>query len=170
MRFVRLAIISFVMLFLVIWGLSLFIPSHIRLSKAINVKASKDSVMLMLKDPANWRYWYPGLDSAKPMYTQGVLTGMIINNSDTSHPVYISKIKEDNEEVTAHFLGNNMNPVVNVWKTIEHPTSDSLTLQWYMDFDLRWYPWEKFSSIALEKSYAPKMEQGLSNLKKRVEN
>jgi carbon monoxide dehydrogenase subunit G len=158
------------MLFLVIWGLSLFIPSHIRLSKAINVKAPKDSVMQLLKDPGNWRYWYPGLDSAKPMYVQGVLQGMIINNSDTSHPVYIAKVKEDAQEVTAHFSGNNMNPVVNVWKTIEHPSSDSLTLQWYMDFDLRWYPWEKFASIALEKSYAPKMEQGLTNLKKRVEN
>jgi hypothetical protein len=39
-----------------------------------------------------------------------------------------------------------------------------------MDFHLRWYPWEKFASLLLEKSYGPRMEQGLATLKRLVEN
>ena len=58
---------------------------------------------------------------------------------------------------------------MNGWKFISHAGSDSATLQWYIDFNLRWYPWEKFASLLFEKSYGAQMEQGLSNLKKIVE-
>ena len=170
MHFIRLALISLVILFLVVMGLSLFIPSHIRISKATNVKASRGKVMSQLKDASNWKSWYPGLDTAKPYYVSGVVKGMILNDKDSLHPVYIAIQKEDSSEVTAQFVGKNMNPVINVWKTIENPSADSLTLQWYMDFHLRWYPWEKLASLTLEKSYGPRMEQGLNNLKKLVEN
>ena len=60
-------------------------------------------------------------------------------------------------------------PVINGWKFIKNSGSDSATLQWYIDFNLRWYPWEKFASLLFEKSYGVQMELGLSNIKKIVE-
>jgi hypothetical protein len=56
-------------------------------------------------------------------------------------------------------------PVINGWK-IYHTAPDSLTLQWYMDFHLRWYPWEKLGSLFYENTYGVMMEQGLTNLKR----
>jgi hypothetical protein len=169
MRYVRLALLSFIFLFLVIWGLSLLLPSHITLSKAINIRGSADSISVMINNPNNWKYWYPAMDSAFPFYENGVLKGMIINRADSIHPVYLVLDKVNKKEITALFTGRNMKPVVNTWRTIEHQGTDSLTLQWSMDFNLRWYPWEKFASLALEKTYAPKMEQGLMDLKKKVQ-
>jgi hypothetical protein len=58
--------------------------------------------------------------------------------------------------------------VINGWELYGGPASDSLTLQWYMDFQLGWYPWEKFSSLFYEKTYGAMMERGLLNLKKRL--
>jgi hypothetical protein len=170
MRFIRLALLSLFFLFLVIWGLSLLIPSHITLSKAINIKAPADSISLMISNPLNWKYWYPGMDSALPYIENGVVKGMVINRSDSTHPVYLALEKVEKGRTTALFTGRNMKPVLNTWRTIEHQGSDSLTLQWSMDFDLRWYPWEKFASLALEKTYAPKMEQGLTDLRKKVQS
>jgi hypothetical protein len=169
MRFIRLALLSLIFLFLVVWGLSLLLPSHITLSKAINIKAPADSVKVMISNPMNWKYWYPGMDSAVPFYLKGEVKGMIINRADSLHPVYLALDKVAKDEATALFTGRNMKPVVNTWRTIEHQGSDSLTLQWSMDFNLRWYPWEKFASLALEKTYAPKMEQGLMDLRKKVQ-
>lgn len=169
MRFVRLALLSFIFLFLVIWGLSLFLPSHITLSKAINIKAPTDSITAMIKNPLNWKNWYPGMNTAVPYYENGVLKGMIVNNSDPENPVYLKLDKEEGNLITALFVGKKIKPVINTWRVIEHTTSDSLALQWAMEFDLRWYPWEKFASLALEKTYAPKMEQGLLELRKRVQ-
>jgi hypothetical protein len=60
-------------------------------------------------------------------------------------------------------------PVVSGFKTIRHP-GDSSTLQWYMDFNLKWYPWDKFRSLFYENIYGVQMEQGLSNLKELSKN
>ncbi|RYY90244.1 MAG: hypothetical protein EOO15_03290 [Chitinophagaceae bacterium] len=43
--------------------------------------------------------------------------------------------------------------------------ADSLTLQWYIDFKLKWYPWEKFSSLFFENSYGNMMQTGLERMK-----
>ena len=166
MRLIRFGIISIVFLFLVITGISLFIPSHIRISKAINIAGERDSVMGQIKDPLKWKNWYPGVDSAKPFLVRGELKGMILDNTDSLHPVYLAITKIVDTEINARFVSRRMNPVENGWRSISYPGSDSIVLQWYMDFHLRWYPWEKFSSLLLERSYGQKMEQGLSNLKK----
>jgi Polyketide cyclase / dehydrase and lipid transport len=168
-RFIKLAFISFIFLFLLITGMSLFIPSHIRISKAINIKADKDSIMAPIRDAAKWKTWYPGLDTAKLLVANGQIKGVMLDDKDPAHPVYIAITKEDPDEITAQFISKSLKPVINVWKTISYSTSDSITLQWYMDFHLRWYPWEKFGSLLLEKSYGTKMEMGLMNLKKLAE-
>ena len=55
------------------------------------------------------------------------------------------------------------------WNFIAAAGPNTITVQWYMDFHLRWYPWEKFSSLLLEKRYGPMMEQGLARLKNYFE-
>lgn len=169
MRFVKLAILSFVILFVVITAISLFIPSHIRISKAVNLRGERDSIMALIKYPARWKSWYPGIDTAKLMYEEGAAKGVILDDRG-SEPVYLAIHTIDTDEVTAQFVIPNMRPVVNGWKVISYPTNDSTTLQWYMDFHLRWYPWEKFRSLLLEGSYGAKMERGLSNFRKVVQS
>jgi hypothetical protein len=50
-----------------------------------------------------------------------------------------------------------------------HGNDDQWVVQWYFDFHLRWYPWEKFSSIVFDKQLGPPMEKSLDNLKKLLE-
>jgi hypothetical protein len=42
-------------------------------------------------------------------------------------------------------------------------------VQWYFDFHLHWYPWEKFSSLLLESQVGAPMERSLDKLKKLAE-
>lgn len=55
------------------------------------------------------------------------------------------------------------------WQLHRSNPQDSATLQWYMDFHLSWYPWQKFGSLFYENNYGRMMEQGLYNLKREVE-
>jgi hypothetical protein len=55
------------------------------------------------------------------------------------------------------------------WNIFNGRTPNTVTVQWFMDIHLRWFPWEKFSSLLLEKRYGPMMEQGLDKLKKLLE-
>lgn len=168
MKVIKLAIFSFIFLFTIVFLISLLFPSNVRVSRAVDIKAPKDSVLTMIGDVSNWKSWYPRMDSSKPLYADGHLVGMTLDDTDPAGPTYIRLESKTADEVTAVFTGNKIKPVLNTWKLIDHPHTDSITVQWYMDFNLRWYPWEKFASLVLEKSNGRRMEEGLNNLKKHL--
>jgi hypothetical protein len=88
--------------------------------------------------------WYPGADSA------------------TSLPVITATT---DSSVTAITITNAGRKGITGWNVMHTAYPGTVTVQWYMDFRLRWYPWEKFSGLLFEKRYGPVMEKGLENLK-----
>jgi hypothetical protein len=149
MRIIKLGIISLIFFGLFLTGLSLFFPSHVRISRATDIQAPKDSVIASLKDLRKWHSWYPGTDSSK---------GEVHFISGTDSTVIFETNIAGRKKATVG------------WNIYPGNTPNTFTVQWYMDFHLRWYPWEKFSGLLLEKRYGPMMEQGLTQLKSRLEN
>lgn len=164
MGVIKLGFISLIAFALLITGISLFFPSHIRVSKAIDINAGKDSVLNQVRDANNWKYWFPGGDSATSFMEGGTVKGIIIN---TKQSLVISETTDSS--VLAIYTGPDAKNGRSGWNIIQTNSADLVTIQWYMDFHLRWYPWEKFSSLLLEKRYGPMMEQGLDRLKKLLE-
>lgn len=151
MRLIKLAFISIILLFLVATAISLLIPSHIRISKAINIAAGKDSVFALIADRGRWPQWHPAFipgDSARHF-----------------PPVTITPKSANDSEIIVLMQQGDKKPVQTGWRIYDHPGADSLTLQWYMDFYPKWYPWQKFGSLFYENTYGVMMEQGLDNLK-----
>ena len=159
MRLIKLAILSFIILFIVVTIISLFIPSHIRISKATNIPADDTIVYSNINDLAKWRDWHPALKNLSENEIQN-LSGSSIKVKGTT--IAITQRKDD--ELIAEMVADDGRPIVSGFKTIPHP-GDSSTLQWYMDFKLRWYPWEKFRSLFYENIYGVQMQEGLTNLK-----
>lgn len=152
MRAIKLFFLSAFFLFLVVTVISLLIPSHIRISKAINLHASKDSVFALIGDTTKWKQWHPAF---------------IPNDSLKKFPaIHITNEIKNDSEIVMHLQQQNKPEVINGWKLYAHSEIDSLTLQWYMDFHLKWYPWQKFGSLFYENTYGVMMQQGLENLKK----
>lgn len=165
MKYVRLAIISFVLLFTVVWAVSFFIPSNVRISRATEIQAPVDSLRSYLASPAGWRKWYPNLDSANDYIENGVVKGVSSIKGGASRLVLVSA---DAKEIKTMYLVEGRNPVLSGWAM--YPAEGrGVTVQWYMDFKLKWYPWEKFASLVFEKSYGTMMEEGLSRLKRLAE-
>lgn len=144
MRIIKLGIISLVVFSLMITLISLFFPSKVRISKATDINTDRATVIEQLKDTANWPDWYPGSEGAAAL-------PVITDVTDSS--------------VTATSLPENGRKGITGWNIYQSSAPATVTLQWYMDFKLRWYPWEKFSGLLLEKRYGPVMEKGLDNLK-----
>jgi hypothetical protein len=169
MRFVRLLVISVVILFLLVTAISLLIPFTIRISRATNVKAPPAAIWQQIDDMHQWKEWNPFFsnlpqDRIRFLDTAaGKPAGMEVNGT----VVRWKEIKSDERIADMQKTGHQT--ILSGWKCINQPAGDSTTVQWYMDFKLRWYPWEKFSSLLFEKSYGLKMEQGLNNIKKRAE-
>lgn len=165
MRIVRLIIISFIVLFTIITIISLFIPSHVRISRAIQINSPKDSVMNQVSEVSNWKDWYPGADSLRFYYEGNRIKGLVLDELKKRY--LIIKEKKDDEVTADYILPNKKIPTG--WVLATNAKSNSVTLQWYMDFHLRWYPWEKFSSFVFERIYHPQLQQGLDNLKRFLE-
>lgn len=159
MRIARLIIISVLVLFLIITIISLFIPSHVRISKAVQINSSKESVMSQISDPEKWKNWYPGAESSNFFYENDSVKGLILDSNKRRFIVITGK--KDDEVTAIYQLPNKQIPTG--WQVAA--AENSVTVQWYIDFHLRWYPWEKFTSFLFEKVYNPQLQQGLNNLK-----
>ncbi len=152
MRIIKLAIISIVFLFLLITIFSLFIPSHIRISKAINIKAEKDSLFALIADTGKWYRWHPAYQQTSQQ-NKIIISPLVSNDSLISMQLSLPEKKS----------------IVSSWQVYHNSPGDSLTLQWYLDFKLKWYPWQKFSSLLYEEKYGTMMQAGLTNLKEITE-
>jgi hypothetical protein len=169
MKIFRLLFFSALFLFLLVTGISLFIPSEVRISRATNVLATPQQVWNEVDDMRTWSEWNPFFsDVAKDsiLYTDsanGKATAMVVSGTS----VKWKEVKAD--ERIAIMQNGKQKSLINGWRIITHSGSDSTTMQWYMDFHLRWYPWEKFASLMFERSYGTRIEEGLNNLKKSVQ-
>ncbi len=63
MKLIKLGLISVIFFALLITGFSLFIPSHVIISKAINIGVKRDSINNQLVGIEKWKNWYPGFDT-----------------------------------------------------------------------------------------------------------
>ena len=152
MNYLKLAVISVVMIFLLFTGISLFIPSTVNISRAVNLSGKANNILVFIKDTSTWEQWYPGFDT---LISKGT-TIKIKSSTDSS--------------ITAEFSNDKAKKIISsTWQIFPYYGSDSLTLQWSMHFKLRWYPWEKLGSLLYEKSYGQNMERALNNLKQIAE-
>lgn len=161
MRFVKLAIISAVILFLLVLGMSLLIPSHIRISRAIDITTSKDSLLPAISDLRQWKEWNVMISDS------GLTRKDFTENSITTDKLTITKQALVGDTLFTSWQQHNARSFVSgfTWQG----SGERLVLQWYFDIQLRWYPWEKFGSIVFDKQLGPPMEKSLGNLKKLVE-
>src|ERR1041385_2281773 len=101
MRIFRFIIISVIVIFFITTIISLFIPSHVRISRVIQIHSPKDSVMNQVGKVLNWKNWYPGADSSNFFYENNQAKGLILDE----HKKHFLVIREKrDEEVTAEYL------------------------------------------------------------------
>ncbi len=165
MKYIKLAFISIIFFAILVTLISLFFPSNVRISKALDIQSPKDSILSVLGDPGKWKGWYPGTDSMQPVRMMGRTVAYRLNEKGAL--LRISERTDSSIAIAASGPGiRNMN---SGWNVYPAGTPNAHTVQWYMDFKLSWYPWEKFSSVMFEKRYGPVMELGLEKLKAVME-
>jgi Polyketide cyclase / dehydrase and lipid transport len=164
MRILRFALLSFVLLFLLITGISLFFPSHVRISRAVDIHAPASLIHAQLSQPDQWRNWFPGIDTLELVIDEGKEIGIRTPNGNA----LLLKDVESLQVTATGKLGAAIQSSMG-WNIMGDAAASHRTVQWYMDFEFDWYPWEKFASLLLEPRYGPLMERGLQQLKNYCE-
>lgn len=163
---IKLALISITILFLVITGISLFIPSHVRISKIAELRIDSTTLWNNIDDLRQWEKWNPffrNFGEKKVIYldtANGIWNALQVESTTVRKKGII-----DGDHVMEMQNGQR-SPVICGWRcAVNTEKPGTVTLQWYMDFKLGWLPWHKFGSLLYEKKYGTIMEAGLANLK-----
>jgi len=165
MRFVKLGLISAVFFFLLLTGISLLLPSQTNISRAIDINAPADSAYFYINNLQNWKYWYAAYDSAQTSISNQTAGKSVLKVNNTT--ITISEALPD--KVKAIWKTGKSNPMPGEFNFIRTNNGTSVTIQWNFIQKVKWYPWQKFASIASNKIIGPFMEKSLDNLKMKVE-
>lgn len=165
MKILKLIIISGIIFFSLACIVSFFIPSQIRVFRMISIANGNDSILNKVRDLSKWKNWYPGFENIELKNVQNDNGSVVKANANG----VLLEIQEANDSAVIVSMQRTDRPIISGWQLNKDFRNDSLALQAYMDFKLKWYPWEKFSSLMLDKSYGDRLMEGLSNLKKDAE-
>jgi hypothetical protein len=161
-KIVKLVLISAVILFLLITALSLLLPSHVRVSRAIDIPAPKEKIIPLIADLQQWSKWNRFVIVADSMHQLAQKTSTTIQAGDLQIELQNSR---GDTVVTSWMQNKNESGAHMVCLAGQGYT----TVQWYFDFHLKWYPWLKFQSIVYDKQFGPEMESSLENIRRIVE-
>lgn len=161
MKLMKMFFFSAIILFSIITGIGLLLPATVNISRAIDISKDSAIVLSKLNDIQQWSTWMEGLkDSATQKSFE--------NNSWKTSNTRIRIIStEKNSIKTGWETGSQTHESsFNVFAASENKT----TVQWLFVQHFKWYPWERVSSIFIEKGFGQVMEQSLHNFKQICES
>ncbi len=166
MRALKLVAGSFIILFLLTTIIGLLFPSTVRVTRTVNIAASYDTVYHYLKDVKYWKLWMQGADTNTISFLSARTAGQG------------TVIKMGTGEVTITHCSPDT--VLSIWKSeggniqnsafiIKSNSPNIITLQWYFEQQISWYPWARIGSLSNDKILGPVIEESLTKLKRVLE-
>jgi len=160
-------------LFIFITILSLFIPSKLMVSRAVVINANADKVFSEINNLQNWKHWQPVFmsDSVQMQYkteANGISNYCEWDSKSKKNIIEITGRK--NNSITALLRRSGENDVQNTISVLPLSDSNRVQVEWNVLIKLKWYPWEKFYGIFIEKVSGQGYEDALNSLKNYVEN
>lgn len=161
MRLIKLGLISVVVLFLLATAIGLLFPSTVVVSRAIDIKSYKDPVFKYVSDLRNWKDWVDGMNNPSVKIidsVQAILGNTKVNIITITDSTIISKWDSENaasQISTIRFIANENQKMT--------------VVQWQFVQEVKWYPWERFSSMMNDRIIGTLLEKNLNQLKKIAE-
>jgi hypothetical protein len=169
MRYIKLFFVGFAGLFIVITIFSLVIPQRIKVSRVVVISGhSKTEILDQVNNLQNWKNWQPLFksDSANIQYSDKKLHCMIRQNGNETF-LDIDSIDSSAVKFTLKEKGERKSENEIVINPL--PIPNSLQVEWKATTKLKWYPWEKFYGIFIDKLTGPGYENSLNGLKEYIE-
>ena len=161
MRLIKLGLISVVVLFLLATAIGLLFPSTVVVSRAIDIKSYKEPIFKYVSDLRNWKDWVDGMNNPTVKVidsTQAILgntTVKIVAITDST------VITEWTSETAAKQIGT--------IRLIGDSSQKMTVVQWQFVQEVKWFPWERFSSMMNDRIIGTLLEKNLNQLKKIAE-
>ena len=172
MRSIKGFILAIVGLFIMITLVSLLIPSNVVVSRGVQINGKAPAIFNEISDLRNWKHWQPVFksDSTKLNFSgdsAGISNTCTWESNGKKNTLRI--ISRSTNMVTANLQREGENDLINVISILPLPDSNQVQVEWRSLTKLKWYPWEKFYGIFVEKFTGPGYEAALNSLKSYTE-
>ena len=155
MRFIKLVIISLIVLASLITGLSALFPSTVIVSRAMEVSALPSQIEKYTSNLKEWKYWMSDLKQNKVVWV-----GDTVKISTQS----INLVSKNENSATFNWVAAGQRPYIVKIEWI--PLQKGIyVIHWSFEQHVKWYPWEKFAGIFVTEITGPGYENALNGLK-----
>lgn len=160
-------------LFIVITLFSLLIPARVVVIRAATVHADSLKIFEEISDLRNWKNWHPAFKNESAGITFSPTTDKVNSYAD-----WVTKSKKNRLIITDKqypyvkvlLQREGENDVSNMLSLLPVQERGNMQVQWESFIKLKWYPWEKFGGIFIEKMAGPGQEASLQSLKQIMES
>lgn len=161
MRFIKLGLISIIALFLLATSIGLLFPSTVLVSRAIDIKSYKVPVFELVSDLRNWKDWVDGMNNSSVKIIDS--STAILGNSK----VRITALTDST--IVSEWESENASKQISTIRLIANENQKMTVVQWQFVQQVKWYPWERFSSMMNDRIIGTLLEKNLLQLKKIAE-
>ena len=172
MRLIKGFIIAVTGLFIMITLLSLLMPSKVMTVRSVVIHGTTPQVFSQIADLKNWKRWHPVFmqDSSVMEFStpsSGNNAFAAWNTGSKKNKLLITEILST--QLKAELIRAGENTAENIISVTALKDSNNVQAEWRVLTKLKWYPWEKFSGIFVDKMTGPGYEAALNNLKELIE-
>jgi hypothetical protein len=169
MRYIKLLLSGFLGLLIITTIIGLFMPASVKVTRGVILKADSAKVDLFLSDLLGWDTWMPWKSNAQGLKT----TARVVAAKQGSYVEW--RLNDGNSIARIHYLGRQpgiiqlhhvfkeMNPSDGGFRlrSLDDGTTE---VQWFLEYPLKWYPWERFYGIFMDAMIGSVLEKGLQNM------
>ena len=172
MRLIKAFLAGITGLFVVTTLLSLLIPSSVKVSRVVLISnTTTANVYTQIATLYNWKNWHPVFKSNDAVVTfpkadKNVYCEISYNNKVTK----LTVIAADTSSVKFILQSAGENDIENEIAVAPVPGQKNVQVQWNAYNILKWYPWEKFYGIFIDKLTGPGYDAALNGLKEYLES
>jgi carbon monoxide dehydrogenase subunit G len=172
MRFLRF-ILFLGSIFIIIFLVSLLLPSHVTLLKYVEINAPVEKVMKNVVNFEEWKNWYPAFTDENITVIQnppakGILSSVTLK--DVNGKNVKLNLLDTSKHVIEIQLQSSSSTQVNYQFAVIEKANNQTELTWNVIINLGWLPWKKIQGIFMDRFSGQQYQIALENLKKAAEN
>ena len=171
MRLLKGFVFAICGLFVVVTLLSLLMPSNVITSRTITIASTPQIILNEISDLQNWKNWNPLFQQNKNIFigdsSSGIGAYAEWHNGNNKKSLRLTGININ--EIRFIVQSSGENDLENKITLINYKDSNHVQVEWSALTKLKWYPWEKFSGIFVDKITGAGYDNALNSLKLFIE-
>jgi hypothetical protein len=169
MRYLKMAVLSSIVFFAMFTLIGLLFPSSIKSVNSVVINKDRGTVLKELQATSNWIKWYPFFQPMINGHVDNPLGDSTLFSNDKNELMLFNK-RSDTSFFAFFTQYNGRNITENKITVMNASSGDNMVqVSWYEKERLKWYPWDRFRGLVLEKTKSQFLDTVLNRFRQYID-